>query len=344
MRVIESFGTQSIDERAAMIDGTRPTPNVGEHDVRVKITAVSVNPVDTKLRQALTSQTVGTILGYDAVGQIAEIGSAVDHFEIGDRVFYAGSTARDGANAEEQAVDARLIAHAPERLTDAEAAALPLTSLTASEVLFTKMGFKMAADANTGQQLLIINGAGGVGSVAIQLAKWAGLTVSATASRPETRDWVKKMGATHIFNHREALAPQVADAGINFFDGILILHSTDQYFETAAKLIKPFGHVASIVENREPLPMGLLKNKAASFDWEYMFAKSDYGVDLSSQGQLLAKIAELADQQILHTTLTTTIDSGINADNLRAAHQLVEANKMVGKVVVTGPFNGSEKA
>ncbi|HAT54620.1 MAG TPA: alcohol dehydrogenase [Lactobacillus sp.] len=340
MKVIESFGTTSLDEHAAMVDATRPTPVVNAHDLRVAIKAVSVNPVDTKLRQSLTTQTIGKILGYDAVGQVLEIGSQVTDFKVGDRVYYAGTTGRDGANAAEQAVDSRLVAHAPKSLTDTQAAALPLTALTAGEVLFTKMGFDMAANGNAGQQLLIINGAGGVGSIAIQLARWSGLTVTATASRQETRAWVAKMGAHHIINHREALLPQVQGLGVDYFDGILILHSTDHYFETAAKLVKPFGHVASIVENQQPLPMGLLKNKAASFDWEYMFAKSDYQVDLASQGQLLERISQLVDEHAIETTLTTTIDSGINADNLRAAHRLVEENKMVGKVVVTGPFNG----
>ncbi|GKT03286.1 zinc-binding alcohol dehydrogenase family protein [Furfurilactobacillus sp. WILCCON 0119] len=338
MKVIESFAATSINEPAAMVDGTRPAPVAGDHDVVVAVTAVSVNPVDTKLRQNLTA---AKILGYDAVGTVIHAGALVDNVAVGDRVYYAGTTGRDGSNAEQQVVDARIVAKAPATLTDAAAAALPLTSLTASEVLFEKMGFTNAVNANRGQELLIINGAGGVGSMAIQLAKWAGLTVTATASRPETIAWVKQLGADRVFNHRENLVEQAHAENIDGFDGILILHSTDQYFEQAAQLVKAFGHVASIVENQGPLPLGLLKNKAASFDWEYMFAKTDYQQDLASQGRELAQIATLVDAGALQSTLTKTIADGINAASLRAAHQLVEANKMTGKVVVTGPFNGS---
>lgn len=337
MKVIKSFTASGIEDAPAMVDATRPAPTAGAGDVVVKVTAVSVNPVDTKLRQNVTAA-AGKIFGYDAVGTIEEVGHDVDDFKVGDRVFYAGTTKRDGANAELQAVDARLIAKAPTTLSDAEAAAMPLTSLTAGEVLFEKMGFLFAEGANDGRELLIING---VGSMAIQLAKWAGLTVTATASRPETIAWVKQLGADRVFNHREDLIAQAKTAGVKAFDGILILHSTDQYFAVAAQLVTAFGHVGTIVENVSPLPMGLLKNKAASFDWEYMFAKSDYGVDMAGQGVLLADIAKLVDAGRIKTTLTKTLTDGINADSLRTAHQIVEANKMIGKIVVTGPFNGN---
>lgn len=340
MKIIESFATSTINDAKAMVDATKAVGKIGVDDVLVQVKAVSVNPVDTKLRQGLTDETAPKILGFDATGIVLQAGANVTNVAVNDRVYYAGTTGRDGANAEQQVVDARLVAPAPTTLTDAQAAALPLTSLTAAEVLFEKIGFIAQANANQGQKLLIINGAGGVGSMAIQLATWAGVEVTATASRPETIDWVKQLGATRVFNHREPLEPQAQAAGIKFFDAILILFNTDAYFEPAAQLIKPFGHIASIVENQQPLAMGLLKNKAASFDWEYMFAKGDYHVDLASQGQWLARVANLMDQHVLKTTLTKAITTGINAQNLRAAHQLVEANRMVGKIVVTGPFNG----
>ncbi|GEK27824.1 zinc-binding alcohol dehydrogenase family protein [Furfurilactobacillus siliginis] len=340
MKVIRSFAASGIEDAPAMVDATMAAPIAGVQDVVVNVVAVSVNPVDTKLRQNVTDP-AGKVFGYDAVGTIAQVGQDVTDFKVGDRVFYAGTTKRDGANAEQQVVDARLIAKAPATLSDAEAAAMPLTSLSAGEVLFEKMGFLFGEGANEGRELLIVNGAGGVGSMAIQLAKWAGLTVTATASRPETIAWVKQLGADRVFNHREDLIAQAKAAAVDAFDGILILHSTDQYFAAAAQLVTAFGHVASIVENVSPLPMGLLKNKAASFDWEYMFAKSDYAVDMAGQGVLLADIAKLVDAGVIKTTLTKTLADGINADSLRAAHQLVEANKMIGKVVVTGPFNGN---
>ncbi|GAB6092156.1 zinc-binding alcohol dehydrogenase family protein [Furfurilactobacillus curtus] len=340
MKIIESFATSTIGDAKAMVDATKSVGEIGANDVLVQVKAVSVNPVDTKLRQGLTDETAPKILGYDATGIVLQAGANVTNVAVNDRVYYAGTKSRDGANAEQQVVDARLVAQAPTTLTDAQAAALPLTSLTAAEVLFEKIGFTAKANANQDQKLLIINGAGGVGSMAIQLAAWAGVQVTATASRAETIDWVKHLGATQVFNHREPLQPQAQAAGIEFFDAILILFNTDAYFETAAQLIKPFGHIASIVGNQRPLALGQIKNKAASFDWEYMFAKSDYQVDLASQGRWLEKIANLMDEHVLKTTLTKAITTGINAQNLRAAHQLVEANQMVGKIVVTGPFNG----
>lgn len=313
----------------------RAMPVATGQDVLVKVQAVSVNPVDTKVRQ-VTQQKALRILGYDAVGTITAVGESVTDFTVGQRVFYAGSNQRDGSNQEYQLVDERLIAPAPAQLSDADAAAMPLTLLTAYELLFEKFHHPFAKDANRGKTVLIINGAGGVGSVAIQLAKWAGFTVIATAHRPETVAWVQQMGADRVVDHHEALTTQLADVS-GRIDAIMILHATEPYFEAAATLVSPLGHVGSIVESRESLPLGLLKDKAASFDWEFMFAKAKYGIDEASQGAILTQLSQLLDAGDLRTTRTETI-TGISTATLKEAHQRVEAGQMVGKLVLTTPF------
>lgn len=319
-----------------------PEPVATDNDVVVSVQATSVNPVDTKIRQT-TQQRALKILGYDAVGTITQVGDAVTDFQVGDRVFYAGSNQRPGANAEQQLVDARLISRAPESLTDAEAAALPLTMLTAYELLFEKFHQPFAAGANQGKTVLIINGAGGVGSAAIQLAKWAGFTVITTASRPETIAWVQQLGADQVLDHHQDLLAQLGPDAVNNIDDVMILHNTEPYFKTAAQLVKPLGHVGSIVESRQPLPLGLLKDKAASFDWEFMFAKAKYQVDLASQGAFLGKLAQLVDSGAIRSTLTKTLTE-ISPATLQEAHALVEGGHMLGKVVLTAPFKDAEPA
>lgn len=307
------------------------------HDVLVKIKAVSVNPVDVKLRSTLPKGDKVHIYGYDAVGEIVAVGDAVTKFKVGEQVYYAGVMKRAGSDAEYQLVDEAVVALKPATLTDAQAAAMPLTTLTAFELMFEKMGLKPVADAHDGETLLVINGAGGVGSVMIQLGKWLGMTVIATASRPETVAWVEQMGADFVVNHREDYVTAVNELGFEFVDYIAILHSTERHFPSAAKLIAPFGHIGAIVEASEPLPMSLIKNKSASFDWEFMFAKGNYDYQLTSQGEYLSEIARLLDDGVLVSTVAKEFD-GISLTNLRAAHALVEADQMIGKVVINGPF------
>ncbi|WP_137596875.1 zinc-binding alcohol dehydrogenase family protein [Paucilactobacillus kaifaensis] len=329
-------GTVSAkDQQFTQIETEKPIPT--GQDLLVKITAVSVNPVDTKVRQATAKQVNLKILGYDAVGIIDTVGPAVEGFKVGDRVFYAGSNQRDGSNQEYQLVDSRIVSLAPQKLDDADAAAMPLTMLTVYELIFEKFQAKYETNANRGKTMLIINGAGGVGSIAIQLAKWAGFKVIATASRPETVTWVKQMGADLVVNHRENLWDQLGDQYANQIDDIMILHSTENYFDVAAKLVRPLGHVGSIVETSKPVELGKLKDKAVSFDWEFMFAKAKYGVDLDSQGKILNKLAQLLDDNQIVTTRTETLNS-ISTETLKQAHERVESNRMVGKIVITGPF------
>jgi zinc-binding alcohol dehydrogenase family protein len=336
-------GGLSLTDKTSLLDLeiTKPVANAGE--LLIKVFAVSVNPVDTKIRRTPESYNELQILGFDAVGRVEEVGSAVTNFNIGERVYYSGSGLYQGSNQEYQVMDARLVGHAPENLGNEEAAAMPLTSLTAYESLFEKMHLPFVKNGAVGKSLLIINGAGGVGSIAIQLANWAGLTVYATASRKETQQWVKKMGADYVINHHENIIAQVRDTGVTYVDNILILHSTEDYFGIVAELIRPLGHIVSVEETSELLPLGLLKNKSASFDWEFMFAKPNNNILPETQGQALEKLTELFENEKLFTTLSTTFNDGINASNLKKAHKLLESNQSFGKVVVSGEFNGTPK-
>ncbi|WP_375792820.1 zinc-binding alcohol dehydrogenase family protein [Pediococcus ethanolidurans] len=314
-------------------------PKASGNDLLVEVKAVSVNPVDTKMRQSHPETKNPTVLGFDAYGVVAEVGDQVTNFKTGDHVFYAGTNNRAGSDQEFQLVDARIVAHAPNKISLEEAAAMPLTSLTAWETLFDRMALIPKENANSGKEVLIINGAGGVGSIAIQLAKWAGLKVITTASRPETIEWVKKMGADVVLDYHQSLSDQLKAVGIETVKYAAIFQSTDAYLPILAKIVAPEGFITSIVENAHPLPMGLLKAKSITFAWEFMFTKSIFHTDdMATQGQILAKIAELLDNKQLRSTLTLTL-TGINADSLRRAHEQVESNKMIGKVVVTGNFN-----
>lgn len=307
------------------------SPTLQPEDVLVAVKAVSVNPVDTKLA-TVTSQEP-RILGYDSVGEIVAVGRSVTHFDVGEQVYYAGTTQRSGANQRLQAVDQRIIAKAPKTLTDGEAAALPLTSLTAWELLFEKMGLTPAAGANQGQ-ILLINGAGGVGSIAAQLARWSGLVVSATSS-PQNADWLKANGVAHCLDYHQDL---VAQAGEGAFDYIVSLYDVTDYLSTVAKLIKPFGKVGTIVETKAPLEMNLLKNLSVDFFWEYMFTKTDFQVALPSQGRILQQVADLVTAGTLQTTLAKELTGGVTAANLTTAHRIVRQGHF-GKVVVSGGFH-----
>lgn len=309
------------------------TPIATNRDILVEISAVSVNPVDTKIRQATKTVTDPKILGFDAVGKVVSIGSEVKNFNVGDRVYYAGSNQRAGSNQDYQLVDERLVSLAPQKLLDEQVAAMPLTMLTAYEMLFEKFQLTFAKNGNSNKRILIINGAGGVGSSAIQLAKWAGLEVITTASRPESVAWVQQLGADIVLDHHQDLASQLPADYIGHIDDIMILHTTEPYFEQAAQLIQATGHIGSIVETVQKMPLNLLKDKAVSFDWEFMFAKAKYGVNMASQGQILSQLARLFDQEEIKSTVTQTI-KGLTAEHLFEAHQLVEKGQMIGKLVI----------
>lgn len=307
-------------------------PKLEKFDLVVKNMATSINPVDTKLRQTGKGTPQPHVLGFDSVGIVTQLGNDVKDFEIGDRVLFAGTTKRFGSYSENQVVDSRIVAKLPNEISTDEAAAMPLTFITAYEMLFEKMGLIAEEQQNNGT-ILIINGAGGVGSVATQLAKWAGLTVITTASRKESKEWSEKMGADHIIDHHKDLTKQLKKIGYQSLPYILILHSTDRYFEEMSELLQPFGHLGSIVESSKDLNLAKLKNKSGSFDWEYMFAKTDYDFNIASQGAILELLVQLLQEKKIKSTLTKIIP-GFTPEVFYQAHQFVEEDKMIGKLVV----------
>ncbi|MRN07781.1 zinc-binding alcohol dehydrogenase family protein [Lactobacillus sp. 0.1XD8-4] len=324
-----------IKDPKSLFEFETPKPTPKGHDLLVKVNAVSVNPVDVGVRRNGHGKlSKPKIIGWDACGIVEKVGSKVSLFSPGDRVYYAGSFKRSGSNSEYQLVDERIVGNAPKSLTDAQAAAMPLTSLTAYEALFEQLSLSQNKKTNEGKTILIINGAGGVGSVATQLASNAGLTVIATASRPASINWVKSHGATDVVNHRKNLVNEVHKLGYKYVDYILELKDIDSHWQEMCKLIKPEGAIASITENRHPINLRLLTPKKAIFAWEWMYTKSYYHTpDMQSQHEILNKIATLIDDSELQCTLTQSL-SPINADNLRKAHSLVENGHMIGKVVV----------
>ena len=325
-----------ITDPQSLIDVGLPKPSPTGRDLLIRVEAVSVNPVDTKVR-APKAQVEATprVLGWDAAGVVEAVGSAVTQFKPGDEVYYAGDITRPGSNSEFQLVDERIVGPKPRTLSFAEAAALPLTAITAWEGLFERMNIDRQG-ANEGQSLLIIGGAGGVGSIAIQLAKLAGLDVIATASRPETRRWVLDLGADHVLDHRQPLRSQLAVVGHDEVDFIANFSNTDTYWTVMAEIIRPQGKIVCIVENEAPVDLNLLKSKSSTFVWEFMFTRSRYQTtDMAKQGSLLNELSKLIDSDKLRTTLNETI-SPINAANLRKAHAKSESGKSIGKIVLAG--------
>ncbi len=327
-----------ISDPQSLVDVELPKPAPNERDLLVRIEAVSVNPVDTKVRRSKGVDVIESsprVLGWDAAGVVEAVGSAATLFKPGDEVFYAGDITRPGSNSEFHLVDERIVGHKPRTLSFAEAAALPLTAITAWEALFDRLGIDRNR-GNGGQSVLIIGGAGGVGSIAIQLAKLADLVVITTASRPKTREWVLSLSADKVLDHRQPLEPQLAAAGFGEVDFIANFNNTDAYWSVMAEIIRPQGHIVSIVENEKPLDLSLLKSKSATFVWEFMFTRSMFQTpDMEAQGQLLNQIAELVDSGKLRTTLTNPVSS-INAANLRTAHAQIESGRSIGKIVLAG--------
>ncbi|MFC5441044.1 zinc-binding alcohol dehydrogenase family protein [Rhodanobacter ginsenosidimutans] len=326
-----------IDDPASLVDVELPMPEPGAHDLLVRVEAVSVNPVDTKVRSPKPQvEAQPKVLGYDAAGVVESVGASVEGFRPGDHVYYAGDITRAGSNAQYQTVDARLVGRAPKSIELADAAALPLTTLTAWELLFQRMPFD-SEHGGEGKTLLIIGGAGGVGSIAIQLARRAGFSVIATASRDETVAWCQTMGAQHVINHREPLAPQLKALGMSQVDAVLNLADTDRYWETVGELIAPQGHVGLIVEPAGALRIGdPYKAKAVGIHWEMMFTRPRFKTaDQAEQGRILDRVAALIDAGELRGTRAETL-TPIHATNLREAHRRLESGTTVGKLVLAG--------
>lgn len=327
-----------IDDPESLLDVELPDPAAPKgHDLLVQVEAVSVNPVDTKVRAPKpTVEAQPRVLGYDAAGTVVAVGDAVTRFKVGDRVYYAGDITRPGSDAQLQLVDERVTGHAPQSLDAAQAAALPLTAITAWELLFQRMPFDVDK-GGIGKTLLVIAGAGGVGSIAIQLARRAGFNVIATASRPQTVDWCRAMGAHHVVDHRQPLLPQLQALGHAQVEAVLNLADTDRYWDAIGELLAPQGHVGLIVEPSGALRIGdPYKAKCIGIHWEMMFARPRFQTaDMVEQARILDRVAKLIDAGELRGTHSETLGR-IDAATLREAHRRLESGATVGKLTLAG--------
>jgi NADPH2:quinone reductase len=318
----------------ALVDLELTAPLPGDRDLLVRIMAVSVNPVDVKQRaHAAPPPGVARILGFDAAGIVEAVGAKVTLFRPGEAVFYAGSIARPGTNAEFHLVDERIVGHKPKTLSFAKAAALPLTSITAWELLFDRLGVRPGKQPDAGT-LLIMGGAGGVGSMLIQLARrLTGLTVVATASRPETAAWCAALGAHHVIDHQKPLVNELARIGQPQVDLVASLTNTEQHFPALVEILKPQGRLG-VIDDPAALDINPLKRKSVSVHWELMFTRSLFETeDMIAQHRLLDEVADLVDAGVIRSTLSQNLGR-IDAENLKKAHALVESGKARGKIVL----------
>ena len=322
-----------LADAQSLYDSQLHEPTPGPRDLLVEVKAIAVNPVDTKIRASRRGEGP-QVLGWDTVGVVREVGSAVTLFQPGDEVFYAGAIDRAGSYSELHVVDERIVGHKPRSLDNASAAALPLTSITAWELLFDRLGIE--EKSGQGQSLLIVGAAGGVGSMLVQLAsKLTQLTVIGTASRPETQEWVKDLGAHHVIDHTAAFAPQLDALGLNQVDYVMSLTHTDTYLPQLVEALRPQGKLA-LIDDPAQLDVVPLKTKSLSLHWELMFTRSLFETeDMIKQHELLNRVAQLIDDGVLRTTLGEHFGE-INADNLKRAHALIESGKARGKIVLEG--------
>ena len=336
MRAIGYQTSGPIAADASLVDIELPKPQATGRDLLVAVRAVSVNPVDTKVR-VRAAPPVGDwkVLGYDAAGVVEAVGPEVQGFKPGDEVYYAGAIGRSGTNAEFHLVDARIVGHKPRSLSFAEAAAVPLTAITAWETLFDRLEVKRPVAGQAGV-LLVIGGAGGVASMAVQLARHlTDLTVVATASRPETREWAKALGAHHVVDHARPLAAEVAALGLGAPSFVFSTTATDQHLAAIVEVISPQGRFA-VIDDPKTLDVTPFKGKSVSIHWESMFTRSTFQTaDMDEQGTLLDEVGRLIDAGTLRTTLGESYGT-INAANLKRAHALLESGKAKGKIVLEG--------
>jgi zinc-binding alcohol dehydrogenase family protein len=336
MRAVGYKTAGPIDHPGSLHDIELPNPEPGGRDLLVEIRAVSVNPVDTKVRQRGGAEDGGwRVLGWDAAGVVTAVGPQASLFKPGDAVFYAGALGRQGTNAELHLVDERIVGRKPETLNWAEAAALPLTAITAWEALFDRLDVRKPVPG-VAPAVLIIGGAGGVASIAVQLARQlTDLTVIGTASRPETERWVRELGAHHVVDHRNPLAAEVAALGIGAPGFVFSTTKTDVHLKEIAELIAPQGRFA-LIDDPKALDVTQFKQKSVSTHWEFMFTRSMFGTaDIAEQGALLNEVSRLVDAGQLRTTLGE-VYGVIDAENLRRAHRMLESGRAVGKIVLEG--------
>jgi NADPH:quinone reductase len=337
MRAVAYARSLPISDPQSLQDVDLPAPTPGPRDLLVAVRAVSVNPVDTKVRRRAAPEAGGwTVLGWDATGVVEAVGPEVTRFRPGDAVFYAGDVTRPGTNQALHCVDERIVGRKPERLDFAQAAALPLTALTAWETLFDRLDVRGRAVPGALPAILVIGGAGGVGSIAIQLARrLTDLTVIATASRPETRAWCLELGAHHVVDHAAPLPAAVADLGLGAPAFVFCTTNAGQHFAAAAELIAPQGRFA-LIDEPQGVDIVAMQRKSVSIHWEFMFTRSMFATaDIAAQGRLLDEVARLVDAGTLRTTLGEHFGP-IDAANLRRAHALIESGRARGKVVLEG--------
>jgi len=335
MKAVGYFEPLPINHPDALRDLELPLPEAGPRDLLVRVQAISVNPVDTKIRaNAKPEAGKPRVLGWDAVGTVEATGSEVLHYRKGDRVFYAGALGRPGTNAELHAVDERIVGLAPRALSDSQAAALPLTGITAWELLFDRL--QVPEGGGEGQTLLVVGGAGGVGSILIQLARQlTRLRVVATASRPETQQWCTDLGAHAVIDHRRPLTGGLRAIGIDEVDQVASLTMTDSHFGQIVESLRPQGKLA-LIDDPTALDVTALKRKSISLHWELMFTRSMFNTpDIDRQRELLNRIGGLVDNGRILTTAKDDYGT-INAANLRRAHALIESGKAQGKIVLQG--------
>ncbi len=345
MKAVGYTKSLPIEDPHSLTDIELPLPVASGRDLLVKVKAIAVNPVDYKIRQRMAAvDGEYKVLGWDAVGEVVAAGEGVTQFQPGDLVYYAGDLNRQGSNAEFQLVDERLVGSKPKSLSDSEAAALPLTTITAWEMLFEHLAIKQQSpdsQERSDEVILVIGAAGGVGSILIQIAKAiTGATIIATASRESTQDWVKKLGADYVIDHTQPLQPQIealiADAGIGQVTHVASLNSTHSYFDTYTELLVPFGKIAMIDDPASPLDVMKMKPKSLSLHIEFMYARSMFQApDMQEQSRLLNRMSDLIDQGYIQTTIGKNLGT-INADNLKAAHMELESGTSIGKIVLEG--------
>jgi zinc-binding alcohol dehydrogenase family protein len=336
MKAIAYRKSLPISDEQSLIDIELPDPTPGERDLLVEVHAISVNPVDTKVRvNVAPAEGENKVLGWDVAGIVRSTGSAVSLFKPGDRVWYAGSLTRPGANSELHVVDERIVGHMPKKADFASAAALPLTALTAWEMLFDRLEIAQG-QASAGKSLLVIGAAGGVGSILVQLARQlTGLTVIGTASRPETTGWLEELGAHHVIDHAKPLSEELKRIGIPQVEYIVSLNQTDKHFAEIVESIAPQGKFG-LIDDPAAIDVRQLKRKSASLHWEFMYTRSMFGTDdMIRQHEMLDRIAGMIDAGTIRTTVSEHFGT-INAANLKKAHALLESHKAKGKIVLEG--------
>ena len=336
MKAIAYRQSLPITHDEALIDIDLPAPQAQGRDLLVAVKAISVNPVDVKIRaNAPPAEGAAKVIGWDAAGVVQAVGPDVTMFKPGDEVWYAGDLTRPGTNSELHLVDERIVGHKPRTLDFAQAAALPLTAITAWELLFERL--QVSRDKGVpGKSLLVIGAAGGVGSILVQLARQlTGLTVIGTASREDTADWVKELGAHHVIDHSKPLNEEIARLGLPPVTYVAALNQTDHHWPAIAELVAPQGKVA-LIDDPAAIDVRVLKRKSVSLHWEFMFTRSMFETDdMAQQHQLLDDVAQLVDTGVIKTTLGERYGA-INASNLKRAHALIESNRAKGKIVLEG--------